>query len=375
MTEYIGTQMWRYVGGVLKAPGRSDRAVGPFTVTAPVNPGGGGTGGGGGTVPTDNFVLRQTKPDATNTGVPAGWAPNRTFTNQQILTNGMVIEDVQFDCPVDFQGTGIVLRRCLIRGTPSTSGRPLINATASACNNGTQNVLERCEVAPQNVTNTTDCLFGFNYRTLRSEFYHGVDTSGTYIPPTVGTVANVLHQGSYFHDQAYFCPDVGGQATGQTHNDGNQHHNGTGVTFEGCFMSGFFAPDVGVGALDPGVFHLTATNARVWDSGNYNSPGVANGPRNINGCFQVNDIAVADDLHYLYNWIEGGISTWNILDTKLAIKTMEIVGNRVGLPKSGKGAILNAYSAASAIVTASGNTLADGTPLSLTVGDGRTNKT
>lgn len=317
-----------------------------------------------------SFVLRTTKPDASNAGLPAGWAPKRTFTASQYIPSGTVIEDAQFDCSVDFRGTGIILRRCRVRGTPGMSGRPVIYAIDSTCNNGTQNVIEQCEVAPQNVANTNDCLMGYNYRSYRSEYFHGVDTSGAYIPVAIGTDLRVLRQGDYLHDPAYFCPDVGGQANGCTHNDMSQHHNGVGETWEGCNLEGFFAADVGVGATDPGVYDA-ANNKYL--SGNMNSLGVANGPRNTNAVFQMNNRGTTDDLHYLYNWLSGGITTWNCLDTTLNITTMQIVGNRISSPKNQKAAILRAWSAAAVKVQASGNTLADGTPVSLTPGDGRTN--
>ena len=326
--------------------------------------------GGALTSPVDDFNLRTTKPGASNAGLPAGWAPKRTFTTQQYITSGTLIEDVQFDCFVDFRGTGITLNRCLIQGTPSSTGRAMLRAFDATCANGPQNVISQCEIAPQNIANTNDCVMAFNLRSYRCNFYHGVDTFSAYIPTSVGTDLNLLHQGSWFHDLAYFCPDPGGQASGTTHNDGNQHHNGAGETFEGCFMSGFFDPNVGVGGKDPGVADANG----IMLSGNYNSMGKANGPCNVNACWQVNTLGSATDFHYLYNWVEGGISTWNFLDTKLAGATAEFVGNRISPPKGVKGAILNTYNANSVIVTASGNTLADGTPVSLTLGDGRSQR-
>lgn len=364
----IATQQWRYVNNYLKAPGRVDRLVGGAVVTDP----------GGGTSP-DGFVLGTTKPDSTNAGLPAGWAPKQTVTSQvDVTTGGQLFEDIRFDCAVNLQSTGNTFRRCQFRGLNSAMGRPMVWAINAGCNVGPQNVFEFCEFAPQYVSNKNDCLQGYNYRSYRCEYFHGVDTSGTYIPPSIGSSLRVTRQGDYLHDQAYFCPDTGGQSNGYTHNDGNQHANGVGESWEGCNMSGYWAPDVGVGVLDSGVFHLAADGkTRIWDSGNSNSPGVANGPRQCNASFEMNVVTggTADDFTWTNNWIYGGSSTWNCLDTKISIQKMVITGNRIEIPRYGKGAILNCYSAASAIVTASGNTLMDGTPISLTVGDGRTNKT
>jgi hypothetical protein len=339
----------------------------------------------------DDFELRMTRPSlvapdgAHYAGLPAGWAPKQTFsgTSPQIIGSNTILEDIQFDCPVTFQGTGIQMRRCWVRGAPSTTGRPMLAAYHSSCyyTNGPRNIVERCLLEPQNVMNTNDSIMGMNLWTIRSEMRHGVDGSGSLVPSSVGTVLHNLHQGDWLHDMAYFCPDVGGQATGQTHNDTNQHHDGVDEIWEGCDVSGYFAADVGVGATDPGVNYVNSAGKTVMSSGNVNSIGVANGPRNSNAAFQMNVINIADDIHYLYNWVDGGIAMFNYLDDNMPNNAagalhVEFTGNRIGRPLNKvKNSILQCYSASTVLVTASGNTnLADGTPLSLAVGDGRYNK-
>lgn len=342
--------------------------------------------GGALTNPVDNFILGTTRPrtiapsGAKYAGLPYGWAPKQTFTAQQYISSNSVIEDVQFDCKVEIRGTNITFRRCRFRGPVDMTNRPVIYAVDPSCIStaGPQNYMEFCEIAPQNITNTNDCMMGSNFHLYRCEMFNGVDTFGSYINPAYGNDLNLLIEGCYLHDQAYFCPDTGGQKNGYTHNDGDQHHSGSGYTARGNDMSGFFAPNVGVGGNDPGVSHYDSTlKITVWDSGNFNSPGVANGPRNINACWEINKATggTADDLHYLDNWIEGGVSVWNFLDTKLpgTPVNVEIRGNRIAIPKGNKNAILNCIDSSTILVTASGNTLTDGTPLSLSVGDGRYN--
>lgn len=325
------------------------------------------------TAPVDDFVLGTTKPDVSNSGLPIGWAPKRTFTTQQYIPSGTILEDIRFENSVDFQGTGIEMRRCEVVGRNAAMGRAMLWGLSSACNVGTQNLIERSRIAPQYASNTNDCIQGFNILSRRSEYLHGVDTSGTFIPPAIGSDLRRRHEGDRLHDLAYYCPDVNGQSTGQTHNDGNQHASGIGEDWIGVYMSAFWAPDFGVGALDPGVKDANGK----WISGNANSPGVANGPRHANAAFEINmqSGGTADLFNFENNWIEGGITTWNCLDTKLSNVRMRIVGNRISSTRNNaKSSVLQCYSPSTIILTASGNSF-NGQPISMAVGDGRYNST
>lgn len=334
--------------------------------------------GGAITAPVNDFVLGTTDPAAIKSGtarfagLPDGWAPAQTFTTQQYFTtNGQTINNVRFDAKTDIQIGGNVFNNCDFRGSNSAMGRAAVWANHANNTNGPQTVFNNCRFAPQYASNTNDSFQGYNAIFNNCEFYHGVDGFGSYIPVGVGgSDARLQINGCWIHDLAYFCPDTGGQSTGQTHNDGNQLHNGTNILFEGTRVDGYWAPDFGVGALDPGVKDANGK----WISGNANSLGVANGPLNCNAVLQMNVMDTVGNFKVRRCWLTGGITTINALDTSLSGFTLELTGNRIGLPMNGnKNSILKCASAAAVTLTASGNTLLDGTPISFAVGDGRLN--
>ncbi len=323
--------------------------------------------------PADTFVLGVTEPNASNTGVP----DSKVFAAADIITADVVvtvpntiIDGKEIRATVTIKAANVTIRNCRIIG-PQTgpAGRPMIYHIDIAVKNFR---LEHCTVRPTYTSDLTDTLMGHDIVRVRNNISRGVDGSGSYIALDVGTDCNYLVQGDYIHDLAYYCPSTT-HSDNHTHNDGNQHHCGTNVTFEGVSIHGYWDPAVGDGSV-PGTFSSTQCL-----SGNCNDNyGTVKGRRNVNATFQVNQLAggVTNDLHIINSWVYGGASTINVADTKLAMTKFELRGNRFEVPMYGRNAIIVAHSASSAIFQCSGNTYMDtGLPMLGTVGNGRQNQT
>ena len=328
--------------------------------------------------PGDGFVLGVTEPNATNTGVPDSKifaAADIITTDITITTVGTVIDGKEIHACITVKAANVTIKNCRIIGPQSApANRPLIYHIDAAVSNFR---LERCTVRPTLTSASTDTLMGHSITRIRNNISRGVDGSGSYINPAFGTNCNYLVQGDYIHDLAYYCPTTT-QGDNHTHNDGNQQHNGTNVTFEGVAIHGYWDPNVGDGSV-PGTFQTDPTTGKVTClSGNCNDNyGTVKGRRNVNATFQIAQVTggITDDFHIINSWVYGGASTINILDTKLAMTKFEIRGNRFEVPMYGRNAIINANSASSAIIQCSGNTYMDtGLPMLGTVGNGRQNK-
>ncbi|MGB4761933.1 MAG: hypothetical protein WBP12_01085, partial [Candidatus Saccharimonas sp.] len=273
------------------------------------------------------FVLGVTEPDASNTGVPDSkvfTAANIISTNLVIKTAGTVIDGKEIRAVIDVQAANVTIKNCRIIGPQNTpANRPLVNHIHAAVKNFR---LERCTVRPTRTSDMTDTLMGHNITRIRNNISRGVDGSGSYIDPAIGSNCNYLVQGDYIHDLAYYCPTAG-QDDNHTHNDGNQHHNGTNVTFEGVAIHGYWDPAVGNGSA-PGRFDA---NGRCL-SGNCNDAidPTKLGRRHVNATFQINQTQKAgsktDSWRIINCWVYGGASSINIQDTKLAMKTFELRG-------------------------------------------------
>jgi len=324
----------------------------------------------------DSFVLGVTEPTAENTGVPDSkvFAAADIITSNIIITTaGTVIDGKEIRACIDVRAANVTIRNCRIIGPQSSpANRPLIYHIDKAVKNFR---LEQCTLRPTLPSDQTDTLMGHDITRYRNNISHGVDGSGSFIDPSIGTNSNYLAQGDYVHDLAYFCPTAT-QSNNHTHNDGNQQHCGTNVTFEGCAIHGYWDPNVGDGNV-PGTFDSSGKCLSGNCNDNYGSTPVL-GRRNVNACLQVNQNSggVTDDLHLINNWFYGGASTINVADTSLAITIFEIRGNRFEVPMYGRNGVIVAHSASSAILQCSGNTYMDnGQPMLGTVGNGRINQT
>src|SRR4051794_26446010 len=95
---------------------RSEARRARFTVLAGA---GGASGSGQGPAPSPppgNSTSTGGFPDPSNTGVPTGWAPARTFASLTVTTPGAVISDVEVNGDVNINAPNVTLRRVLIRG-------------------------------------------------------------------------------------------------------------------------------------------------------------------------------------------------------------------------------------------------------------------
>lgn len=159
------------------------------------------------------------KPDATNTGVPAGTSLTVINGDQVYATDGMVIDGKDIHGYVQITGKNITIKNSIIRGgtKPCSSGNaqnsaPLwVREDAGATNF----VFQDSEIAPSNATACMDGIWASNATIIRANVHGAVDGIKAY--------DNVTVQDSYIHDLAYFSSDPN-QGGGETHNDGLQSY-------------------------------------------------------------------------------------------------------------------------------------------------------
>jgi hypothetical protein len=158
------------------------------------------------------------KPDATNTGIPAGTALTVVSGNQTYgpSANGQTIIGKDFHGYVNVTGSNITFKNCFFHGGTPNGNAALLDTQEGS---GTGIVVQDSEFFPLTQNATIDGVWGQNLTLLRVNI-HGT-TDG--IKASSGTVI----QDSYIHDLKYFAVDP--NQTDGTHNDAIQILDGTGI--------------------------------------------------------------------------------------------------------------------------------------------------
>jgi hypothetical protein len=174
------------------------------------------------------------KPDATNTGIPAGTTLTEIHGDMVITVDGTIIEDKDVFGFIDVRARNVIIRRSRVRGSgPGTGNTGLIIALNAACVNL---LVEYCELRPDFPSYWLDGIIGDNFTARYNKVYNVVDGFGIN-----GTgVLNTACYSNWVYDLSYFSPDPN-HTDNQTHNDCIQVFGGDGAIIAGnrldCFLS------------------------------------------------------------------------------------------------------------------------------------------
>jgi hypothetical protein len=165
------------------------------------------------------------RPEAWNTGVPAGTTLTRHDGDLTITTPGTVIDGLDIHGFVRIQASDVTIRRSIIRGGKSTTSIGLVGVTNSAVRNF---VLEDSELVAEFPSPYLDGIKGGNFTLRRVESRDTVDNVGIHL-------SNVRVESSWLHASSWFASSPLHNG-GPTHNDVVQVHGGTNLRLIGNRM-------------------------------------------------------------------------------------------------------------------------------------------
>jgi len=167
------------------------------------------------------------KPNAGNTGVPAG--TKLTVHNGDLVIDkaGATYDSLDIHGFVSVQAPNVTIKRSIIRGGVATTSRGVINSTSAKVKNF---LLVDSEIRPSHPSITLDGINGANFTLRRVEVAGGVDTVHIH-----GNNARV--ESSWLHGTNYFSLGANGDG-GPTHNDGVQVLGGDNTQIVGNLIEG-----------------------------------------------------------------------------------------------------------------------------------------
>ena len=157
------------------------------------------------------------KPDASNTGVPAGTALRVVYGDLEVTTPGTVLDGIDLRGFLRVKARDVTVTRSIIRGGPAVRVEGVVTVAPTATNF----VISDSEVYPSQPSVMLDGIKGANFTARRVEVWGGVDNIKVH-------GSNVLVESSYLHDQNYYASDPL-QGGGATHNDALQVLGGDNV--------------------------------------------------------------------------------------------------------------------------------------------------
>lgn len=161
------------------------------------------------------------RPDATNTGVPAGTVLTRHNGDLVITRAGTVIDGLDVHGTISVRADNVVIKNTRVRGKASTHNVPLISM-----NKGFRNlVVMDTEIAPANPSPYQYGIMGWNFTLERVNIHHVIDSAHIYGP-------NVTIRHSFLHSNMHYVndPNWGGKPS---HDDGIQIQQGSNIRIIG----------------------------------------------------------------------------------------------------------------------------------------------
>ncbi|HYP44809.1 MAG TPA: hypothetical protein VEQ66_06395 [Propionibacteriaceae bacterium] len=275
------------------------------------------------TTPTTRMVIGTDKPNATNTGIPAGTVLKRHDGSITVTTPGTVLENLDIYGKVSVSTTDVVIRRCRVRGNASwtkggDSGQGLIQCTNSAVR---RLVVEDCHLKPTVPHNTVNGMLGHDFTVRRTNFEDCSDAIGTFNTANPSGAVNVVIEGCWMHSFYYIRPsDTGTRAEG-THNDCIQISGGSNYRIVGNRMDGFYNPNLGSAPLDgspTGPYQVT---------GNRYFPSMTS----TSALMITPNVGPVADVVIDANWLDGGGTSLNVSEKgRGAIRGLAVTNNRFG---------------------------------------------
>jgi hypothetical protein len=174
----------------------------------------GSTSGSGGSAPCPGA-----RPDATNTGAPAGLALQIVNQDVTVTQDNTVIDAQDIHGFLIIDASHVKVTRSIVRGHATAATTAIIRIKS-----GTDILIEDTEIAAAEPSVDVDGVSGANFTARRLNIHGGVDGM------KLGSSSTV--ECSYIHDLASFDSDPN-QNGGKTHNDAIQILAGTGIHIVG----------------------------------------------------------------------------------------------------------------------------------------------
>jgi len=193
----------------------------------------------------DDFVLRETKPTARNTGAGIIRPFPTTVINGNVTlaSAGAELRDTVVHGRVIIKAANALVSNCVIDGgvAPATF---LIDTGAA-----TNARIEFSTVRAVDPTVDTNGIGPREFTAYRDDVSGTVDAFSAF-PRAAGLPVHVSIQGSYGHDLVHFAPDpnhpsTANPADSQTHNDVIQSHGGVGLEVIGSHLSAYHDQTLG----------------------------------------------------------------------------------------------------------------------------------
>ena len=269
------------------------------------------------TPPTSTSV----RPDASNTGVPAGTTLTRVDGNNSVIrltTAGATYQNLDIHGRVRIMAPNITIKNSIIRGDASYTLGSIVDVNYPGVDHSNFTLLNS-EIVPEFPQWQQDGILGFGYSVIGSNIHGTTDAV-----KIVGD--NVTVRDSYLHDTTYFV--IPGVGYGDTHNDGIQAVKGN---------------------------HVTITNNTI--TGNRNSAVMLG-----------QDQGLITDWSFTGNYMDdGGCSVNTASKAYSSMGRLTFTDNDFGTHQANRGCAI-VVNLAKTMVTASGNTWDSGAPFNLSRG-------
>jgi hypothetical protein len=196
------------------------------------------------TATTSSFVLGTTKPDATNTGIPAGTVLKPVSGDLIITTDGASVDSLDIAGHLIIKANNVKVTRTRVRGWADGAFHTYGLISCEAGKTGI--TIDRSELAPTTPTWWLVGIKGTGFTATRNNIHDTVD--GILIYGATPAVA----EGNYVHDLSFFNNSTD-QATDPyhpywTHNDAVQITGGSGHRVVGNTLRGWASPNSGTPA-------------------------------------------------------------------------------------------------------------------------------
>ena len=251
----------------------------------------------GGTAPSPFAgygALGSYRPSASTTGVIAGTTLTPMYPSGGVYrpVAGETIENRDIYGIVRVNVANVTIRNCRIRGVPNTqSFLRLVTAYEANCRNL---LVEDCTLIPDDpigfITSSGlykgyDGIAGHDYTARRNRVENCCDGFGVFNTYSGDTPSNVVIEGNYVTNHAFYYPT--GQGDSTTHNDCVQVQSNTGTIIRWNFFNGVINPDVSKNL---------SNNKNVDDTLN-------------NACVQMSSGVGSAEVTVTENWLYGGGSS------------------------------------------------------------------
>lgn len=205
--------------------------------------------------PADNFTLRTTMPDYTNTGVPPGstlttYDPSNTVRQLVLNTPNVTYDLVNFgNVRLTVQAANVTIKRCRFYLTDVSA--PTTSATIMAVSGSVSNlVVEQCDIInADNDGNLLTALQGHHFTAYRNKILGHMDG----IAPTGGGGWKI--HGNLITENGWWASPVGGEyhpSDVQSHTDNIQTMYGQGEII-GNSLFAYASETVGTGTPNSGT--------------------------------------------------------------------------------------------------------------------------